>query len=581
MYYQACIFGIATFITLAIPIHSHAADISGINEQQIQQERETITEQRQTTAQPFFIRPDISSITQSSYASITDSPCFYISQVSLVLDDASFEAKFASLLDDVKYGSDSILGQCVGQQGLQHTLAKVQQRLIDLGYLTSRVVAEPQDLSTGHLRLTVIVGKVNAIWRTDTTDANINLHNAMTIKSGDLFSLRELETSLENLRRADGRSVNVDIKPSHPDTTHTDDNYGYSDLLVNKHVYQKINLNLSIDDAGSSSTGRYQGTLGLQINEPLHSNDVLNVSYLHSIDPWNNTKLAASNHNLYISYQYPFRKWLIDASYNDYGYDQTLAGLNFNPVYQGVSKSTQMTLGRQIRRTANSKLSGYGTLGHRSARNYIDGLEILVQQRKTSFYELGLDYEHHDNHAGKLQLKASFKKATAAFNAYPIPETYFSNVAVHPSIWNFQARYQMPMTVYNQRITYRSNLAAQYSMHKLSSQDRFAIGSRSSVRGFDGESMLSGEKGLTLQQELAWQMPLQSLSNQLYIGVDQGWVDGASTQYLSGRSLVGGILGIRLYDQSFALDAFIGKGLYAPKGIDKNSNVGFRATVSY
>jgi len=42
-------------------------------------------------------------------------------------------------------------------------LRRIQNRLIEQGYVTTRVVAEPQDLRTGILKLTVIPGKVGHI----------------------------------------------------------------------------------------------------------------------------------------------------------------------------------------------------------------------------------------------------------------------------------------------------------------------------------------------------------------------------------------------------------------------------------
>ena len=177
-----------------------------------------------------------------------------------------------------------MLGQCIGTQGLQLAITKAQSALIDKGYLTSRIMVEPQDLSTGVLILTLVPGKIRQIYRDKTTADRINLHNAMVVEEGNIFVVRELEKSLENLRLPSNVTANVAITPPHTPIEQLDNQYSYSDLVVSRQQAKKLNYRLSIDDAGNESTGKYQGTVGLQINEPLLSNDVLNICLLYTSD---------------------------------------------------------------------------------------------------------------------------------------------------------------------------------------------------------------------------------------------------------------------------------------------------------
>ena len=41
---------------------------------------------------------------------------------------------------------------CIGSEGINVLLRRIQNRLIDFGYVTTRVVVEPQDLRSGHAR---------------------------------------------------------------------------------------------------------------------------------------------------------------------------------------------------------------------------------------------------------------------------------------------------------------------------------------------------------------------------------------------------------------------------------------------
>ncbi|WP_172462178.1 ShlB/FhaC/HecB family hemolysin secretion/activation protein [Psychrobacter phenylpyruvicus] len=69
---------------------------------------------------------------------------------------------------------------------------------------------------------------------------------------------------------------------------------------------------LTVDDSGNKETGKYLGTLGINIDHPLQANDVLYLSYTHTIDPWNKTDKKSNNDSIYAQYIYPFRDWKLN-----------------------------------------------------------------------------------------------------------------------------------------------------------------------------------------------------------------------------------------------------------------------------
>ena len=94
----------------------------------------------------------------------------------------------------------------------------------------------------------------------------------------------------------------------------------------------------------------------------------------------------------------------------------------------------------------------------------------------------------------------------------------------------------------------------------LTPQERMAIAGRYTVRGFDGEQMLSGEKGLLWRNEIAWNV----FSRGHELAADYGRVDGPNTRYLVGHQLAGSALGVRgaLWGR-FSYDLFAGVPLQA------------------
>ncbi|WP_279625940.1 POTRA domain-containing protein, partial [Rodentibacter heidelbergensis] len=95
-----------------------------------------------------------------------EAQCFPIHQLVLTDFDENNENKkliqpsrFHWALNAVYEERDFALPACIGAEGINVLLRRIQNRLIDFGYITTRVLVEPQDLRSGMLVLTVIPGK--------------------------------------------------------------------------------------------------------------------------------------------------------------------------------------------------------------------------------------------------------------------------------------------------------------------------------------------------------------------------------------------------------------------------------------
>jgi hemolysin activation/secretion protein len=91
----------------------------------------------------------------------------------------------------------------------------------------------------------------------------------------------------------------------------------------------------------------------------------------------------------------------------------------------------------------------------------------------------------------------------------------------------------------------------------------FSIGSRYTVRGFDGNTMLAAEKGVFMRNDLEFQFP--RFGQALYLGLDGGEVFGPEANNLLGRRLAGAVVGLRgSAFRHVSYDVFIGGPLYQP-----------------
>ncbi|MCV5950582.1 ShlB/FhaC/HecB family hemolysin secretion/activation protein, partial [Escherichia coli] len=74
-----------------------------------------------------------------------EQPCFPIRSVLLVGQQAE---RFAFALQPVTGGAAPALGRCLGGEGVALLASRVQNAIVDRGYVTTRVLVEPQDLKS-------------------------------------------------------------------------------------------------------------------------------------------------------------------------------------------------------------------------------------------------------------------------------------------------------------------------------------------------------------------------------------------------------------------------------------------------
>ena len=123
-----------------------------------QQQREKALREQQAS------RPDVHLQAPAAVAEdripAGETPCFPVREIRLEGDDA---ASFAWALKAADPKGDRASGQCLGTHGTNVVMKRVQNAIIARGYVTTRVLARPQDLRSGVLTLTVVPGRIRAI----------------------------------------------------------------------------------------------------------------------------------------------------------------------------------------------------------------------------------------------------------------------------------------------------------------------------------------------------------------------------------------------------------------------------------
>lgn len=271
----------------------------------------------------------------------------------------------------------------------------------------------------------------------------------------------------------------------------------------------------------------------------------------------------------------PWGYWTATLSAYGSNYYQQIAGINTTFVSSGESQNVDLKLHRVLRRSQNDVFGAQVRLTRRFGRSFIEDTEIPQQHRNNTIIELGVT-DRHDFGEARFDATLSFRQGIGAFGAQA------DTVAAGDGpTWRFRmavldANLSVPFRIAGQRFRYVTAFRGQFTHDRLYYIDDLTIGSRYTVRGFDGESQLAGQRGFYWRNEL--QVPFGGRGpfrdgHTLYAGVDYGRVHRLSAARLVGRrpgaqlagAVVGmrGGLGSRLGGVSYGLS--VGVPVYKPK----------------
>ncbi len=329
---------------------------------------------------------------------------------------------------------------------------------------------------------------------------------------------------------------------------------------------------LSLDDSGSQATSRFQGGVTLSFDNPLALNDLFYVAVNqgvlgNALGGLPQGERGTSGTTLH--YSFPVGYWSMGATASTSAYRQAVAGASQIYLYRGDSSNAEVKLSRLMYRDAYRKSTLSIRAFRRTSSNFVDDTEVQVQKRIVGGFEVAANHrefiEISDGQA-TLDFDFAYKRGTGAFGSLPAPEEAFSEGTSRMKVTTASVTFNAPLKAlgdYAQNVRYSGSIRLQSNQTPLTLQDRFAIGGRHSVRGFDGEAALIGEKGGFLRNDFI--AALGDSGQAAYVGLDYGKVGGSSSVALVGKSLTGAVLGLRGAVQGAQYDLFVGTPLKKPE----------------
>ncbi len=525
-----------------------------------QQERERLLREQQDVT-PNVRLPSPPAQTGPARLSNDPAPCFKVQRVLLEGDEAQKFQWALAAADQADDGAvDRVKDVCLGSQGIQTVMRRIQNAIVARGFVTTRVLVAPQDLSTGQLTLQLIVGRVAAVRFAPDTDPRATKLNAVALSAGDILNLRDLEQSLENFKRVPTADADIQVMPAEGAQAKP----GESDLVVQWTQKSPLRMSFALDDSGTRATGKWIANATVSLDHALTANDLLYISANHDLGHGKDG--ARGTKGMSAHYSVPFGYWLLAFNSSNNRYFQNVAGLNVNYVYSGISENNDIKLSRLVYRDANAKTTLSTRLWQRRSKNYIEDTEVEVERRRMAGMDYGINH-HHTWQARSLDLNFNYRRGTGAFGSLEAAEEAFAPGASRPKIYLFDAQFQTPIGSDHSPWKYSGQYRGQWNKTHLVPQDDFSIGGRFTVRGFDGESVLSAERGWLVRNELIWR---ESGSNtELYTGLDHGRVGGEHAAMLIGQRLTGAVFGVRTLwsgASTVQADLFVSTPVQKPAG---------------
>lgn len=220
-----------------------------------------------------------------------------------------------------------------------------------------------------------------------------------------------------------------------------------------------------MDDSGSKTTGKYQGSLTFSADNPFGLSDLFYLSYsrhLGHTDAHTDSegkKTTGDTQSYAFHYSVPAGNWLWSWNHNYYRYHQAVAGINEVYDYNGKSRGSDIGFTRLLYRDARRKSHIGFKLWQKENQSFIDDAEVEVQRRKTAGWQLSLKHKEYIGRS-TLDIGLGYKRGTGMADAIAAPEEVFDEGTSRMKVITADISYNHPFQIGRQHFVYDTALHA-------------------------------------------------------------------------------------------------------------------------
>ncbi|SDT59439.1 hemolysin activation/secretion protein [Pseudomonas cedrina] len=425
-------------------------------------------------------------------ATPADTRCFPIKDIELKGADSLSAGDRTLLLKPY-------IGQCLGVPQLNELLKVITDYYIAKGHVTSRAYLPQQDLSSGHLQVLVVEGKLEGLkgaQGSNLTDRELAM--AFPGDVGGALNLREIEQLVDQLSRLPSKQAQMELTPG--------SQIGGSEVRV-KNVPQKPwRASLSRNNDGQKSTGEQQWGAGLEWDSPLGLADQLILRGGH--DAISDHQKTSNSSMFY--YNLPWGWWNFSYTYSESEYRTFLMLDDLKVKQNGDSQNHQLRAERVIHRDEVSKTSVNVGLTHLRTNNYLLDSRLATSSNRLSEFQVGITHGRRIGNAF-VNLDVGMQNGIGAFDAQSDQQVRDANgnLTATPRYRKYTATmsYLQPFTLWGESLSFSSLATGQRSEDVLYPAQRMSLGGSYSVRGFK-DQQLNGDSGGYWRNEVRWARPV-------------------------------------------------------------------------
>ncbi|AZE52356.1 Channel-forming transporter/cytolysins activator of TpsB family [Pseudomonas synxantha] len=424
-------------------------------------------------------------------ATPADTRCFPIKDIELKGADSLPASDRERLLKPY-------IGQCLGVSQLNELLKAITDYYLGKGRVTSRAYLPQQDLSSGHLQVLVVEGKLEALRSAEgSTVTERELAMAFPGKVGEALNLREIEQLVDQLNRLPSKQAQMELTPGKQ--------VGGSDVVVKNTPQKPWRASLSRNNDGQKSTGEQQWGAGLEWDSPLGLGDQLMLRGGH--DAISDHQKTSKNTMLY--YNVPWGWWNFSYTYSESDYRTYGRTDDFKYKQDGDNQNHQLRAERVIHRDDVSKTSVNVGLAHLRTNNYILDVRTAPSSNRLSELQLGINHGRRIGSAF-VNLDLGMQNGIGLFDAQS-QEERDSIGRRQPNSryrkYTATVSYLQPFSLWGESFSFSSLATGQRSEDPLFSPQRMSLGGSASVRGFK-DQLLTGDSGGYWRNEVRWARPV-------------------------------------------------------------------------